>query len=243
MLPPTFDLYSKFTIQPAPGDTSELRGIGSVGQFCDFLTRLAGRPVIDRTGLAGSFDFRLRCAMDGFPGEDTSPSGAGLPACALASQHTTSPGRFTEILPNARQRGFPIGHRHCALRAAARRLGIGAQTANGVESMSGKTMGSSIDDFLKEEGVFEQAQAQAIKEVIAWQLAQAMKAKNISKRRMAALLKTSRTQVSSAFVGPPPFPGIFLGPSGATISAPPPGIPRCSSAGAPAGDESATRTL
>src|SRR2546425_6352480 len=47
----------------------------------------------------------------------------------------------------------------------------------------------------------------------------------------------------SVFVGLTPFPGIFLGLSGATISAPPPGIPRCSSAGAPAADESAARTL
>ena len=61
--------------------------------------------------------------------------------------------------------------------------------------MSKKHMGSSIDDFLKEEGVFEEAQAQAIKEVVAWQLAQAMKEKNISKNKMAALLKTSRSQV------------------------------------------------
>jgi predicted XRE-type DNA-binding protein len=61
--------------------------------------------------------------------------------------------------------------------------------------MSKKHMGSSIDDFLKEEGIFEEAQAQAVKEVIAWQLTEAMKKKNISKNRMAALLKTSRTQV------------------------------------------------
>jgi len=49
--------------------------------------------------------------------------------------------------------------------------------------MSKKHMGSSIDDFLKEEGVFEEAQAQAVKEVVAWQLAQAMKEKKISKNR------------------------------------------------------------
>ena len=49
--------------------------------------------------------------------------------------------------------------------------------------MSKKHMGSSIDDFLKEEGTFEEAQAQA------------MKKKKISKSRMAMLLKTSRTQV------------------------------------------------
>lgn len=61
--------------------------------------------------------------------------------------------------------------------------------------MSRKHMGSSIDEFLKDEGVFEEAQAQATKEVVAWQLAEAMKERKISKRRMAALLKTSRTQV------------------------------------------------
>ena len=61
--------------------------------------------------------------------------------------------------------------------------------------MSKKHMGSSIDDFLKEEGIFEEAQAQAIKEVVAWQLAEAMKEKKISKNKMAILLKTSRTQI------------------------------------------------
>ena len=61
--------------------------------------------------------------------------------------------------------------------------------------MSKKHMGSSVDRFLKEESIFEEAQAQAIKEVVAWQLAEAMKKKKISKARMAVLLKTSRTQV------------------------------------------------
>ena len=61
--------------------------------------------------------------------------------------------------------------------------------------MSKQHMGSSIDAFLQEEGIFEEAQAQAIKEVVAWQLAEAMKKKNISKNKMAKLLKTSRTQV------------------------------------------------
>lgn len=62
--------------------------------------------------------------------------------------------------------------------------------------MSDKHIGSSLDDFLQEEGLFEETQAQAIKEVIAWQLDQAMKEKGISKARMAILLKTSRTQVA-----------------------------------------------
>jgi antitoxin HicB len=60
--------------------------------------------------------------------------------------------------------------------------------------MSKKHMGSSVDDFLRDEGIFEEAQAQAVKEVVAWQLAEAMKNK-ISKNKPAMLLKTSRTQV------------------------------------------------
>jgi predicted XRE-type DNA-binding protein len=61
--------------------------------------------------------------------------------------------------------------------------------------MSKKHMGSSIEDFLEEEGILEEAQAQTIKEVVAWQLAEAMKKKKISKNKMAILLKTSRSQV------------------------------------------------
>jgi antitoxin HicB len=61
--------------------------------------------------------------------------------------------------------------------------------------MSKKHIGSSIDDFLSDEGIFEEAQSQAIKEVVAWQLANAMKEKKMSKKKMALLLKTSRTQV------------------------------------------------
>ena len=61
--------------------------------------------------------------------------------------------------------------------------------------MSKKHMGSRMDNFLEEEGIFEEAQAQAVKEVVAWQLAEAMKKKKISKNKLATLLKTSRTQV------------------------------------------------
>jgi predicted XRE-type DNA-binding protein len=59
-----------------------------------------------------------------------------------------------------------------------------------------KHRGSSIDDFLKiEEGVFEEFQARAVKEVIAWQLAEAMKKRKLSKRRLAQMMHTSRTQI------------------------------------------------
>ena len=41
--------------------------------------------------------------------------------------------------------------------------------------------GSSIDDFLKEEGVLDEMRAVAIKEVIAWQLQKAVKERKLSK--------------------------------------------------------------
>ena len=55
--------------------------------------------------------------------------------------------------------------------------------------------GSTLDSFLKEEGVLEEFRAAAVKEVIAWQIQQAMKAKKISKNKMAALMETSRAQL------------------------------------------------
>jgi antitoxin HicB len=59
-----------------------------------------------------------------------------------------------------------------------------------------KHIGSSLDDLLQEEGIFEEVEAGAIKKVIAWQLSQAMEKKHISKTTMATRLKTSRTQVN-----------------------------------------------
>ena len=55
--------------------------------------------------------------------------------------------------------------------------------------------GSSFDDFLKEQGIFEEARNASIKKVIAWQLEQAMSEQGLSKSRMAAKMKTSRSQL------------------------------------------------
>ena len=61
--------------------------------------------------------------------------------------------------------------------------------------MSKKHIGSSLDSFLKEEGTFDEAQALAIKEVVVWQLTEAMAKQSLSKARLAVMLKTSRSQV------------------------------------------------
>jgi len=55
--------------------------------------------------------------------------------------------------------------------------------------------GSSFDDWLKEQGIYEEATTQAIKRVLAWQIEQAMKAQGISKAEMARRMHTSRTQL------------------------------------------------
>ena len=51
--------------------------------------------------------------------------------------------------------------------------------------MSKHHLGSRVDDFLRQEGVFEKGQAQAIKEVVAWQLAKAKK-KRVTERAKTA---------------------------------------------------------
>jgi hypothetical protein len=58
-----------------------------------------------------------------------------------------------------------------------------------------KHIGSTLDEFLMEQGTFEAFQARAIKEVVAGQLQQAMKRRKLSKARMAAAMGTSRTQI------------------------------------------------
>ena len=57
-------------------------------------------------------------------------------------------------------------------------------------------LGSSLDEFLDTEGVRGEFEARAVKEVIAWQLQNAMQEQSISKVRMAAMMGTSRTQLN-----------------------------------------------
>lgn len=53
-------------------------------------------------------------------------------------------------------------------------------------------IGSSLDQFLKEEGILEEARATALKEAFAWQVQRAMKRARISKVEMARRMRTSR---------------------------------------------------
>ena len=55
--------------------------------------------------------------------------------------------------------------------------------------------GQLFEDYLRQQGTYEETTERAIKRVIAYQLAQAMKEKGISKVAMANSLKTSRSQL------------------------------------------------
>jgi antitoxin HicB len=56
-------------------------------------------------------------------------------------------------------------------------------------------IGSSFDDYLDEEGIREEVHDLALKEIIADQIAAAMKKEGITKSRMATRMRTSRRQL------------------------------------------------
>ena len=56
-------------------------------------------------------------------------------------------------------------------------------------------LGSDVDDFLRNEGFIEDAEAVAVKRVIAFQIAKQMKKSNITKTELADRMRTSRPVV------------------------------------------------
>jgi antitoxin HicB len=54
---------------------------------------------------------------------------------------------------------------------------------------------ATLDDFLESEGTRETFQAAAIKEVLAWQISEAMKTQGLSRKRLAERMGTSRSQI------------------------------------------------
>lgn len=55
--------------------------------------------------------------------------------------------------------------------------------------------GSSFDDFLKEENIYEECKAIALKRVLSWQFEEAMKQQHLTKKAMAEKMDTSRSQL------------------------------------------------
>ena len=62
--------------------------------------------------------------------------------------------------------------------------------------MAKKNIGSSFDDFLKEEAMLEEVAAVAMKRVIAWQIAQEMKVQQLTKTALAKRMHTSRAALN-----------------------------------------------
>ena len=56
-------------------------------------------------------------------------------------------------------------------------------------------IGSSFDEFLKEDGIYEEVTARAIKRVIARQLDALMRQQRLSKSELAKRMRTSRAQL------------------------------------------------
>jgi antitoxin HicB len=61
--------------------------------------------------------------------------------------------------------------------------------------MTGKHIGGDFDDFLRDEGMLDDAEAVAAKRVIAYQIAQEMELAHISQSELARRMKTSRSAV------------------------------------------------
>ena len=56
-------------------------------------------------------------------------------------------------------------------------------------------IGSSFDDFLKQDGIYEEVTARAIKRVLVRQLGELMRREEITKTELATRMKTSRAQL------------------------------------------------
>ena len=61
--------------------------------------------------------------------------------------------------------------------------------------MDKRRLGSSLDDFLAEEGLLAEAEAVAWKRVIAYQISQLMDEQSVTKTEMARRMQTSRAAV------------------------------------------------
>jgi len=61
------DLKAHGSIKPPNPDMHPFGGIGSLKGLVIFLSDLSGRPVIDKTGLTGSYDYHMELPLEDFP--------------------------------------------------------------------------------------------------------------------------------------------------------------------------------
>ena len=73
----------------------------------------------------------------------------------------------------------------------------------------GRVSAETFDDFLADQGILEECEEVAIKRVLAWQIAEAMKEKGFTKTAMAARMHTDRRQLDRLL--DPDNPSVTLG--------------------------------
>ncbi len=65
-----------------------------------------------------------------------------------------------------------------------------------MKSKNNPHVGSNFDDFLRDEGIYEEVEAAALKKVIALALTRQMKRRHVSVSKLAGALGTSRAAIS-----------------------------------------------
>jgi hypothetical protein len=65
-----------------------------------------------------------------------------------------------------------------------------------MSTQSNPHIGSSLDEFLAEEGILEACEEQAIKELLAEQIARTMQEQGLTRTAMAARMRTSRAALN-----------------------------------------------
>lgn len=74
--------------------------------------------------------------------------------------------------------------------------------------MKKEFIGSNFEDFLREEAIYEDVEAGAIKKVVACMIEQSMQESRVSKSEMARRMGTSRTQLDRLL--DPAYPSVTL---------------------------------
>jgi antitoxin HicB len=75
-------------------------------------------------------------------------------------------------------------------------------------TLNKRHLGSDFEEYLEEQGVLEETTAVAVKRVLAYQIAQAMKEQKLTKAAMARRMHTSRAAVNRLL--DPDFPSVTL---------------------------------
>lgn len=126
----------------------------------------------------------------------------GMPTCrplgdGLYEVRSNLPRRIARVLFCLEDGNFILLHGFFKdnSKDTAVRSGDSAVTTERRAGMTNSYIGSSFDDFLKEEGIYEEVRAAAVKEVLAWQIDECRQAQGLSKSALAKRMETSRSQL------------------------------------------------